>query len=207
MRGEFSLAKKITERFSRKQIYSIALAYSRGDYSYHHFVREYPNCTQHQFYNVLHLSVDRAIVPEEIARKIQRVAVASSLQKARESFSNEAYINGIGTRVYRSWEKRIANSRNFRFSKLDSKRIAQQYSDSRFSKKDFCEINHINGHLFDITLINAIIYSWISDDCFDKLFDKAIKFANGSETVSRVYHLFEQLTQRRIENKNAKKQK
>lgn len=180
----------------------IALAYSTGNYNYHDFLQQYPNCNQHNFYTLLHVAVEKVIVSESVARKIQQVAVANSVQKAQETYTDQDYIFRIRSRIFNSWEKRIIKAKEFKFSKKEAKTLIENYSKSKLSKSDFCTINCISIALFESTLIDAIVYSWVDDECFDTLYNKAIQNSRHSEQVE---HFFEQLTKARKRNKASKK--
>ena len=195
------MKKNVTKIFSRKQISQIATAYSKGSYTYHDFITQYPNCSQHQFYTILHLSVDKAIVSEQIARKIQNVAVVSSLQKVEETCSDPYYIEAIQRRVFNSWERRIKSLQYFCFSKTEAKRLVDAYSNSSLSKKDFCIQNCIAPKLFERTVIEAVILNLVSDKCFDRLYSKAL----AANDPDKVEHLFSQLSKRRNEVKEMSK--
>ncbi len=192
----------IQEYFSRKQIGEIALAYSTGTYSYHAFLHQYPNCNQHNFYTLLHIAVEKAIVPESVARKIQEIAVANSVQKAQETYTDPNYVAYIQIRIFNSWERRIIKSKIFKFSKKEGKIFVQNYSKSTLSKSEFCTANCISKALFESTLIDAVIYSWIDDECFDALYHKEIQHSHHPENVE---HFFWQLTKARNRNKTSKK--
>lgn len=190
--------KKISvTTFSRKQIFEIANAYSKGNYTYLDFLNEHPDFSQCQFYHILHLAVDKAIVTEQIAQKMKQVAVASSMQKAEETYSDFHAVEAVRIRVSRSWERRINCLKCFCFSKKDAIKIVEQYSQSPLSSKEFCKEYCIEPKLFYDTFIETIILNWISDECFDRLYTKAMK----SQNTEQVDHLFYQLTKRRNETK------
>ncbi len=191
------MKKSTAKLFDRKQIFEIAVAYASGSYTYHDFLKQYPNCSQHHFYSILHLSVDKAIVSEKVARKIQNVAITSSMQKAEDSNTDIYSIEAIQRRVYNSWERRIRAMQYFCFSKNEAKKLVDSYSKSALSKKEFCSQNCINTVLFDRTVIESVILNWVSDNCFDRLYSKALAY-NSSD---RVEHLFSQLSKRRNEVK------
>lgn len=196
------MKKNISETFTRMQIAQVAIAYSNGFYTYHNFVQQYPSCSQHNFYTLLHLAVDKQIVSEQVARRIQSVAVAGSTQKAKDSGYDSDYVTRIGCRIYNSWERRIESARYFSFSRKDAKKLIEHYAESKLSKSEFCKVNCLSVKLFENTLIDSVIYNWISDSCFDQLYEKSIRSGNNPE---RVEHLFYQLTKRRAENKMSKK--
>jgi len=54
--------------------------------------------------------------------------------------------------------------------------------------------------LFWNTVIDAIIYNWVDDECFDRIYEKEL--SNGN--AEKVEHFFYQLTKRRKENKASK---
>lgn len=195
------MKKKTLRQFSRKQIFEIAVAYSTGTYTYHDFLKQYPECSQHQFYTILHLSVYKSIVSEQIARKIQNVAVISSMQKAEDNNADFHSVEAIRRRVSNSWERRIRVMRCFCFSKNEARNLVEDYSHSPLSKKEFCSQNCINPVLFDKTVIEAVILNWVNDECFNRLYSKALSF-NNAEMVE---HLFTQLSKRRNEVKEMSK--
>lgn len=195
------MKKKTLRQFSRKQIFEIAVTYSTGTYTYHDFLKQYPECSQHQFYTILHLSVDKAIVSEQIARKIQNVAVVSSMQKAEDNNADIYTVEAIRRRVYNSWERRIRAMQYFCFSKNEAKKLVDSYSKSSLSKKEFCSQNCINPVLFDRTVIEAVILNWVNDECFDRLYSKAL----ATNNTNSVEHLFMQLSKRRNEVKEMSK--
>lgn len=195
------MKKKTLRQFSRKQIFEIAVAYSTGTYTYHDFLKQYPECSQHQFYTILHLSVDKAIVSEQIARKIQNVAVISSMQKAEDNNADFHSVEAIRRRVSNSWERRIRVMQCFCFSKNEAKKLVDDYSKSPLPKKEFCSQNCIDPKLFDRTVIEAVILNWVSDKCFDRLYSKAL----ATNNTNSVEHLFMQLSKRRNEVKEMSK--
>lgn len=192
------MKENIQTYFTRKQICEIAIAYSSGNYSYQNFLQQYSNCNQHSFYTILHVAVEKAIVSEDIARKIQKVAMSNSAQKAQEKYSDPSYVACIKSRIFNSWEKRIMKARNFRFSKKEAKTLIENYSNSKLSKSEFCKVNCITLVLFDATMTDAIISNLIDDACFDRLYDKAMLQSSNSPNVE---HLFWQLTKARKRNK------
>lgn len=189
--------KKTLRQFSRKKISEIAVAYSNGTYTYHDFLEQYPDYSQHQFYTILYISVNKAIVSEQIARKIQNVATISSVQKAEDNNADPNSVEAIRRRVFNSWERRIRVMQCFCFSKNEARNLVEDYSHSPLSKKEFCSQNCINPVLFDKTVIEAVILNWVNDECFDRLYNKALSF-NNAEMVE---HLFTQLSKRRNEVK------
>lgn len=196
------MKKNLQDSFSRRQIGEIATAYSNGNYGYHHFLQQYAGFNQHNFYTLLHVAVEKQIVSVTIARKIQQVAVANSEQKARENYSDGSYAVCIGSRIFNSWEKRIVKAKRFKFSKKEAKSLIEKYSKSNLSKSEFCKVNCVSIQLFDNTLIDSVIYSWVSDECFDRLYDKELRLSDVPEQVE---HLFWQLTKSRWRNVMSKK--
>lgn len=189
------MKKKTAKNFSRSQIASIALAYSRGDYTHVNFTQQY-GCSKRVFYRILHLAVEKMIVSDKVANKIMRVAVSNSLQKAEETYGDPVYADQIARKIENSWKRRISSRKNFSFSKKEAISIAHQYADNRFPKDAFCRANCISKPLFDRTLIEAITSGWITDEYFQKLYQKARKF-NPQEKVDRLFYL---LDEKRKEN-------
>lgn len=193
------MGKSVQEIFTRKQIANIAIAYAQGNYTHLDFTNQF-HCSQHTFYTVLHLAVDKRIVSEKVAKQIQKTAVANSSQKAIEENYDREYISRIESRIFNSWQRRIDAARNFKFSKKEAKVLVTNYSKSKLSFNEFCQKNCINKTLFWNTVIDAIICNWVDDDCFDKIYEKEL--LNGN--TEQVEHLFYQLTKRRKENKASK---
>lgn len=189
------MKKNIQEIFSRKQISEIAIAYSQGNYNRIDFKNQY-GYDQHTFYTVLHLAVDKKIVSEKIAKEIQKVAVTNSSQKAKTNYSSKEYVTRIESRVFNSWQRRIESARNFSFSKKEAKSIVTRYSKTNLSFSRFCEVNCLDFDLLWKTIINAVIYNWVDDSVFDRIYEKALSEGN----VVKVEHFFYQLTKRRKEN-------
>ena len=189
------MKKNIQEIFSRKQISEIAIAYSQGNYNHIDFKNQY-GYAQHTFYTVLHLAVDKKIVSEKIAKEIQKVAVTNSSQKAKTNCSSKEYVTRIESRVFNSWQRRIESARNFSFSKKEAKSIVTRYSKTDLSFSRFCEVNCLDFDLLWKTIINAVIYNWVDDSVFDKIYEKTLSEGN----VVEVEHFFYQLTKRRKEN-------
>lgn len=184
------MKKRTIRSLSRHQIYSIALAYSHGTYTYCNFCDQYPDFSVKQFYNILHTAINKAIVPQKIARKMQKVAVDASAQRARKNGLNDDAIEAIKYKVYNSWEKRIDNLKKFSFSRNEAKKITEQYANSLLSKYDFCKENCLSTKLFDATLTNAIINNWISDETFDLLYQKAMQYQNAEQVEYLFYSLY-----------------
>lgn len=195
------MPKKIQELFTRRQIAKIAIAYSNGNYTRFDFISEFYYADQHTFYTILHLAVDKRIVSEKVAKQIQRTAVINSAQKAKASGFSKDYISRVESKVFNSWQRRIEAARSFNFSKRDAKTLVTNYSKANISFNAFCQKNCIERELFWNTIVNAIVYNWIDDECFDELYAKAL-LEGDSEKVE---HLFYQLTKRRKENKASKK--
>ena len=194
------MKKSVQETFSRKQISQIAIAYSQGNYTHFNFFQQY-GYESHVFYKILHLAVDKRIVSETVAKQIQKTAVANSSQKAKENRFDRERISRIESRIFNSWQRRIEAARSFKFSKKEAKTLVTNYSKTDISFNTFCQKNCIERELFWNTIVNAIIYNWIDDECFDKIYEKEL--ANGD--TEKVEHLFYQLTKRRKENKASKK--
>ena len=193
------MKKSVQETFSRKQISQIAIAYSQGNYTHFNFFQQY-GYESHVFYKILHLAVDKRIVSETVAKQIQKTAVANSSQKAKENRFDREYISRIESRIFNSWQRRIEAARSFKFSKKDAKSLVTSYSKNSLSSDEFCRKNCIDKDLFWETVIDAIIYNWVDDECFDKIYEKEL--SNGD--TEKVEHLFYQLTKRRKENKASK---
>ena len=189
------MKKNIQEIFSRKQISEIAIAYSQGNYNHIDFKNQY-GYDQHTFYTVLHLAVDKKIVSEKIAKEIQKVAVTNSSQKAKTNYSSKEYVTRIESRVFNSWQRRIESARNFSFSKKEAKSIVTRYSKTDLSFSRFCEVNCLDFDLLWKNIINSVIYNWVDDSVFDRIYEKALSEGN----VVKVEHFFYQLTKRRKEN-------
>ena len=193
------MGKSVQEIFTRKQIANIAVAYAQGNYTHFNFFQQY-GYESHVFYKILHLAVDKRIVSEAVAKQIQKTAVANSSQKAKENRLGREYISRIESRVFNSWQRRIEAARNFQFSKKEAKMLVTAYSKCNLSFNEFCRKNCIDKVLFWSTVIDAIIYNWIDDECFDRIYEKEL--SNGN--TEKVEHLFYQLTKRRKENKASK---
>lgn len=193
------MKKNVQEIFSRKQISQIAIAYSQGNYTHFDFLHQY-GYESHVFYRILHLAVDKRIVSEAVAKQIQKTAVANSSQKAKENCFDREYISRIESRVFNSWQRRIEGARNFKFSKKEAKSLVTSYSKNSLPFNEFCQKNCIDKDLFWNTVIDAIIYNWVDDECFDRIYEKEL--SNGN--TEKVEHLFYQLTKRRKENKASK---
>ena len=194
------MPKKVQESFTRQQIARIAIAYSNGNYIHSDFTNQF-YASQHTFYTILHLAVDKRIVSEKIAKQIQKTAVTNSVQKAKADGFSKDYISRIESKIFNSWQRRIEAARSFKFSKKEAKTLVTNYSKTDISFNAFCQKNCIEHELFRSTIVNAIIYNWVDDECFDKLYVKAL-LEGDSEKVE---HLFYQLTKRRKENKASKK--
>ena len=193
------MPKSVQEVFSRKQISQIAIAYSQGNYTHFDFLQQY-GYESHVFYKILHLAVDKRIVSEAVAKQIQKTAVANSSQKAKENCLGREYISRIESRVFNSWQRRIEAARNFKFSKKEAKSLVTIYSKNSLPFNEFCRKNCIDKDMFWNTVIDAIIYNWVDDECFDRIYEKEL--SNGN--AEKVEHLFYQLTKRRKENKALK---
>lgn len=193
------MGKSVQEIFTRKQIANIAIAYSQGNYTHFDFLQQY-GYESHVFYKILHLAVDKRIVSEAVAKQIQKTAVANSSQKAKENRFDREYISRIESRIFNSWQRRIEAARNFQFSKKEAKMLVTAYSKGNLSFNEFCRKNCIDKDLFWNTVIDAIIYNWVDDECFDRIYEKEL--SNGN--TEKVEHLFYQLTKRRKENKTLK---
>jgi len=152
------------------------------------------------FYKILHLAVDKRIVSEAVAKQIQKTAVANSSQKAKENRFDREYISRIESRVFNSWQRRIEAARNFKFSKKEAKSLVTSYSKNGLPFNEFCRKNCIDKDLFWNTVIDAIIYNWVDDECFDRIYEKEL----SNENAEKVEHFFYQLTKRRKENKASK---
>ena len=186
------MPKSVQEVFSRKQISQIAIAYSQGNYTHFDFFQQY-GYESHVFYKILHLAVDKRIVSEVVAKQIQKTAVANSSQKAKENRFDREYISRIESRVFNSWQRRIEAARNFKFSKKEAKSLVTSYSKNGLPFNEFCRKNCIDKDLFWNTVIDAIIYNWVDDECFDRIYEKEL--SNGN--AEKVEHFFYQLTKRR----------
>ena len=193
------MPKSVQEVFSRKQISQIAIAYSQGNYTHFDFFQQY-GYESHVFYKILRLAVDKRIVSEVVAKQIQKTAVANSSQKAKENRFDREYISRIESRVFNSWQRRIEAARNFKFSKKEAKSLVTSYSKNSLPFNEFCRKNCIDKDLFWNTVIDAIIYNWVDDECFDRIYEKEL--SNGN--AEKVEHFFYQLTKRRKENKASK---
>ena len=123
-----------------------------------------------------------------------------SSQKAKENRFDREYISRIESRVFNSWQRRIEAARNFKFSKKESKNLVTSYSKNSLPFNEFCRKNCIDKDLFWNTVIDAIIYNWVDDECFDRIYEKEL--SNGN--AEKVEHFFYQLTKRRKENKALK---
>ena len=170
------MPKSVQEVFSRKQISQIAIAYSQGNYTHFDFFQQY-GYESHVFYKILHLAVDKRIVSEVVAKQIQKTAVANSSQKAKENRFDREYI-----------------------SRIESKSLVTSYSKNGLPFNEFCRKNCIDKDLFWNTVIDAIIYNWVDDECFDRIYEKEL----SNENAEKVEHFFYQLTKRRKENKASK---
>ena len=193
------MGKSVQEIFTRKQIANIAVAYAQGNYTHFNFLQQY-GYESHVFYKILHLAVDKRIVSEAVAKQIQKTAVANSSQKAKENRFDREYISRIESRVFNSWQRRIEAARNFKFSKKESKSLVTSYSKNSLPFNEFCRKNCIDKNLFWNTVIDAIIYTLVDDECFDRIYEKEL--SNGN--AEKVEHLFYQLTKRRKEKKALK---
>lgn len=183
------MKKRTIKSLSRSQIYSIALAYSQGTYTYCNFCDEYPDFSANQFYSILHTAVNKAIVPQKIARNMQQVAVLAAVQRATKNGLSTDSIEAIKYKVYNSWENRINNLKVFQFSRKEAKKIAEQYANSLLTKYEFCKQNCISTKLFDNTLTNAIINNWVSDETFNLLYEKAMEYQNYQQVEALFYYL------------------
>lgn len=194
------MPKKVQDSFTRQQIAKIAIAYSNGNYTHSDFTNQF-YASQHTFYTILHLAVDKRIVSEKVAKQIQRTAVTNSVQKAKADGFSKDYISRIDSKIFNSWQRRIEAARSFKFSKKDAKSLVTSYSKNSLPSDEFCRKNCIDKDLFWETVIDAIIYNLVDDECFDKIYEKEL--SNGD--TEKVEHLFYQLTKRRKENKASKK--
>ena len=193
------MKKSIQENFTRKEIASIATAYAQGKYTYFHFHQQY-GYESHVFYKILRLAVEKRIVSETVARQMQKTAVANSSQKAKENYSDPKYVSYIANRVFRAWQRRIEAAKNFRFSKKEAQALVTNYSKSKLSFNEFCQHNCIEETLFRNTVIDAIIYNWVNDECFNTIYEKEL--TNGNTEDLNVNFL--NLLKKRNENKTSK---
>jgi len=88
--------------------------------------------------------------------------------------------------------------KNFRFSKVEAKKIAQKYALSQLGKEAFCKTNCITKKLFDDTLVRAIAENWIDDKIYEALKSKAFR-NNGNS--SKTCELFQKLDEMRNNHK------
>lgn len=193
--------KHTSKDFSRKEIHRIATTYSTGKYTYYDFLDEYPGCLKSTFYDIISKSVVESIVSDATMEAIEVVAVNDSYNRMKdisEELANDAAYRG---------RKCNSNRRKRRDSYIPQKHTAiewiNEYLSTQDSKVEFCKSHYMTTKLFDRTLKNAIIKSWIRLDVVERLRQKAYHFYDEQ----RVNKTFDALVSMRKQLKTSKSKK
>lgn len=165
--------------FSRSQIKKVATEYATSDLACNHsyFEREY-DISDSTFYNLLDKAIIESIVDEDIARKIGNKAAANASTKAGESA-------GIRSKLHNS--HLMMKRKNFKFSKVEAKKMAIKYAKSSLSKEAFCKSNCITKKLFDDALVRAIAECWIDDKTYEEIKSKALQNNGNSSSACELF--------------------
>lgn len=202
------MKKRTTNTLSRLEIYNIATAYAYSkdlSYSYYQFRKQYPEFSAAQYYKILHMAIDKAIVSESEAKQIASVSALHALIKACMSGFDFDSAIAIHLNVYNKWHNRITKLRKFHFSKPEAIQLIEQYANSSISAIKFFEINCISKELFVKTLSDAIVNDWLSPETIEKLFYKAMSEQNFAQYSEFFFKLRKQaFTTKRKKQKTSK---
>lgn len=172
--------------FSRKEIYEIALNYSKGTYTYRNFIEEFGS-SQDTFYTIINWAVVKGIVPNSVVTAIDEVAILNS-SEAIDSISKASCVQDIIVRGRRCNKLRRLKRREYTLPKSEAIKIIQKYAACELSKKDFCKQNYMTEAVFGRTLKKAIVQKWISIKMAEQLRQKAYRF-NNKEKVDSLFNL------------------
>lgn len=162
--------------FSRKEIYEIALGYSKGTYTYHNFIEEFGS-SQHTFYTLINWAVVKGIVPNNVVIAIDALAVLNSSDKIG-SISRNVCAKDVAARGQRCNRLRRLKRIQYTFPKNEAIQIIKKYAACDLSKEDFCKQNYMTEAVLSRTLKKAIVQKWIGIKMVEQLRQKAYKFHN-----------------------------
>lgn len=171
--------------FSRKEIYQIALSYSKGTYTYHNFIEEFGS-SQNTFYTIINWAIVKGVVPDDVVTAIDALAVWNSSDKV-ESISKASCVEDVIARGKRCNKLRRLKRLQYTFPKSEAVKLVKEYISSPLSKHEFCKQNYMTTSVFGRTLKKAIIQHWIGIKEVEKLREKAYKF-NNKEFVDAVFN-------------------
>lgn len=170
--------------FSRKEIYEIALLYSKGTYSYHDFIDEFGS-SQSTFYTLINWAVVKGIVPDKVVVQIEAVAVLNSTDQIG-SISKDSRAQDVAARGQKCNRLRRLDRLNYTFPKSEAIEIIKKYIACDLSKDEFCKQNYMTEAVFGRTLKKAVVKKWIGVKMIDQLREKSYKF-NDKERVDSFF--------------------
>ena len=167
---------KKLNNFSRKKMYEIATFYANNEVTRSYFMKKY-DISSSTFYSILKKSIIEHIVDLETVHKIKIRSLENTLNQCKDlsKKSNSNYYYAL-----------IDKRNNFLFSKTSRIKLIKDFvnRDKNISKSIFCKSYYIDVELFDKVLIQAIIYSEISNKLYLKLKNDSLFYYNNSVKVS-----------------------
>lgn len=183
------MEQRTTREFSRAQIWEIANFYAASSYwhSAEFFANEY-NITTANFYRILHRAVEECIVDDGTVYKIAKKSAYNSEVKAGEYARK---------RSEKNYKQLIKKRQEYMLPKDEAIRLINKYANSDDGKRTFLLKVYMTPSLFDRTIKEGIIKSWVSDEVVTKLKEKSLNKHNDKATLE----FWEKLLKLRNENK------
>lgn len=198
---EDNIMKHTSKEFTRKEIHRIATAYSTGKYTYYDFLDEHPGCLKSTFYDIISKAVVESIVSDSTMEAIEIMAVANSSNKMEDI--SKKFANEVAHRGRKCNAIRRVKRNSYIPPKSTAVKWIDEYLSTQDSKVEFCKSHYMTTKLFDRTLKNAIIKSWIRLDVVERLRQKAYHFYDEQ----KVNKTFDALVSMRKQLKTSKSKK